>query len=421
MQVTFKALSLSYQKAQVETRERFHLSSDESRNLMHQINSVLGIEEVMVVSTCNRTEIYYSSEEDLFSELLTLLCLEKGIAHSSEFASCFVSITDEEEAVRYLFEVAMGLRSQVIGDLQISNQMKQAYAASADYKLAGPFLHRLMHTIFHANKRVQMETAYRDGAASISYACAELAKDLVSMHQKPSALVIGVGEMGADVARHLAGSFAELTVVNRTDAKAETLAAQINAKFLPFADLYQNLQNYTVIISAVSGGKSMLNASHFEAKGKYDQRFLLDLCVPRSIAKDVESVPGAIVYDIDDLKTRTDETVARRMAAVPQVKAIIEREMDGFVNWSRELTISPVIQRFKEALEVIRKDELARFLKNADEEETKLVEKVTKSMVNKIIKLPVIQLKAACQRGDEGNLVDVLNDLFNLEEKPVKS
>ncbi|MEM7040686.1 MAG: glutamyl-tRNA reductase, partial [Bacteroidota bacterium] len=151
------------------------------------------------------------------------------------------------------------------------------------------------------------------------------------------------------------------------------------------------------------------------------QKYLIDLSVPRSIDQDVEGVPGVIRYDIDEIQARTDETLRQREAAIPDVRAIISDEMAGFGSWNQELSISPTIHKLKDALEQIRRDEIARFLKNADAEAAELVDKVTKSMMNKIIKLPVLQLKAACQRGDQENLIDVLNDLFDLERQPSPS
>ncbi len=417
MQEIFRVISLSHRKAPVAVRERMYLNQEGCVRLSNSIREVLEVEEVLVLSTCNRTEIYYSSPRDRFTEILRLICLEKGLRDPFQFERHFEVINDEGEAVRHLFSVSMGLQSQVIGDLQISNQVKRAYATAVEMKLAGPFMHRLLHTIFHANKRVQQETAYRDGAASVSYAACELARELLQMHHTPRVLVVGLGEMGRDVARGLADSFPELTISNRTLAKAQALATETGAQVLPFEDIHDALPNYHLIVSAVSVDQPIFLKSHLDDLAKFQQKFFIDLCVPRTVEPSMEEIPGVIVYDIDDIRSRTDATVAKRVAAIPEVEAIIEGEMAGFIGWRKELTISPVIQRFKEALEDIRKEELARYLKNADAEESALVDKVTRSMVNKIIKLPVLQLKAACQRGEEEALAEVLRDLFNLEAK----
>lgn len=416
MRESFSLLSLSHKNAPVEIREQMHLDDAASRRLSLQIKEVLDLEEVLVLSTCNRTEVYFLGPEAIGSDVLKLLAIEKGLAGNDPALQCFVEVTDHAAAVRHLFEVSMGLHSQVVGDLQISNQVKQAYARAAELKLAGPLMHRLLHTIFHANKRVQQETAYRDGAASISYAAADLVQDLVALHGTPNALVIGTGEMGADVARCLAGAgFDQIALTNRTDEKAEDLANEIGARWIPWATRESAFNEYLVIVSAVGGQDPILREEYFRSEGMPAQKFIVDLSVPRSVARDVDDLPGMIVYDIDEIRARTDETLARRLEAVPKVQAIIDDELRGFDAWSQELTISPTIQKLKDALEQIRRDELSRFLKKADEGQAELVDKVTKSMMNKILKLPVLQLKAACQRGEQETLIDVLNDLFDLE------
>jgi glutamyl-tRNA reductase len=416
MQSEFKALSLSHQNAPLAIRERLYLDDQACDRLALSLHEVLGIEEVLVLSTCNRTEIYYLDAGNSPEQVIHLLCMEKGVFPTTDYLGYFDEIKNGTEAARHLFEVSMGLHSTVIGDLQISNQVKQAYSRSARLKLAGPVIHRLLHTIFHCNKRVQQETAYRDGAASVSYAAADLAKSLVSFHQSPSILVVGAGEMGADVARNLAaGNFSRMALMNRTGAKAEALAEEIGAETVDFSRLREVLREFDMVVTAVHGDNPVILKSDLQPQEGLKQKFLIDLSVPRGIARDVDQVRGVILYDIDEIRERTEETVARRREEAPRVRAIIEEEMAGFANWSAELSISPTINRLKEALETIRQEELTRYLKHADEMQSKLVDQVTKSMMNKIIKLPVLQLKAACKRGEQETLIDLLNDLFDLE------
>lgn len=418
----FKALTLSHQTAPVAIREQVHVPGALCQQLLSRIQEVLGLEEVLVLSTCNRTEIYYVSESDLSAELIKILAIEKGLKAPDRLTPYFSVINDHFEASRHLFEVSMGLHSTVIGDIQISNQVKQAYRYCADQKLAGPFLHRILHTIFHTHKRVQQETAYRDGAASVSYAAAELANELMNNWETPSVLVLGLGEMGSDVARNLVGShFSRIAVSNRTREKSDAMALETGAEIIDWEAWETHAAQFDVILSAVTAEKpivtrSVLTGGASEIRTKY----LIDLSVPRSIAADVEELDGVITFNIDEIQLRTNEVVERRKAAIPRVNKIISQEISGLTEWSKELSISPTIHKLKDALEQIRQEELARYLKHADEKETELVNKVTKSMMNKIMKLPVLQLKAACKRGEEETLIDLLNGLFNLEQQPVK-
>ena len=414
----FKALSLSHTAAPVEIRELFHLSADACASLRKKIRDVLGIEELMLLSTCNRTEVYYTSGPDYSEELIKLMGIEKGIENPLAYKKYFRSMLDHQEASRYLFEISMGLGSQVLGDLQISNQVKQAYAQSSDMKMAGPFLHRLMHTIFHANKRVQQETSYRDGAASVSYAAAELAKDLVAVHDNPTALVIGLGEMGSDVARNLSNSrFTRVSLMNRDPEKTNQLARELGFDALPFSDLQTAMANHDVVLCAVAAEQAVITSGNLPEGRPFRGQFFIDLSVPRSIDPEVSKRPGLILYDIDEIRTRTEEVLNQRKSSIPQVLAIINHELSHFMEWSREFTISPAINQFKEVLEEIFDEVLVRYLKECDAEtEADRLREFSQTVMHKIVKLPALSLRAACKRGEEGNLADGLLHLFDVEK-----
>ena len=420
-QSTFRVVSLSHERAPVEIRELIHLDEQVSNRLLQRLKEVLDIGESMIFSTCNRTEIYYRDKADRSNDLIKLLCVEKGIEHATQYLPYFRIINEEKEAVRYLFRVSMGLHSQVLGDLQIASQIKQAYRASHELDLAGAFLHRLLHTVFHANKRVHQETPFRDGAASVSYASTELAAELVSHTIEPSVIVLGLGEMGRDVARNLDPErFSRIALCNRTRSKAEALANELPGTVVEDMDKLPELINrYDVVIAAVSVDKPLVVPSLLHER--LSSQILIDLCVPRAIDPAVDALPHVVRFAVDDIRNRTEAAIERRRAAIPQVEAIIEQELEGFEDWSRQLSISPTIHKLKAALEEIRKEQMARFLKRASEEEAQLVDEVTRSMMNKLIRMPVLQLKDACKRGQEEELIDLINDLFNLENQPVPS
>ncbi|HOX82516.1 MAG TPA: glutamyl-tRNA reductase, partial [Chryseolinea sp.] len=222
MTQNFKALILTYKTAPVEVREQVSLNETGVKQLLQFVKDYAAASDVLIVSTCNRTEVYYSAEKDLSEVIFKGLSFIKNPAPG--FEDHFTSF-EGLKAIEHLYEVAIGLDAQVVGDFQISGQVKNAYQWSADENMAGPFLHRLMHTIFFANKRVVQETSFRDGAASISYAAKELAEDLVSNNREPKVLVIGVGEIGQDVCLNMINSgFKQVTILNRTIEKAEKLA-----------------------------------------------------------------------------------------------------------------------------------------------------------------------------------------------------
>ena len=166
MQTKFRVVSLSHRSAPVHIRELISLDDLAIERLLLKLKEFFSVADALVLSTCNRTEVYYSHESDLSIELIKLIGIERGLPDAISYLDYFQVINNEQEAVTHLFRVSMGLEAQVVGDIQISNQVKRAYQTAADLELAGPFLHRLMHTIFFTNKRVVQETAFRDGAAS---------------------------------------------------------------------------------------------------------------------------------------------------------------------------------------------------------------------------------------------------------------
>lgn len=415
---TFKSISLSHKTAPLKVRELIALNEDEAKQLMLRLRDFFGLSDLLVVSTCNRTEVYYAFEQDLNAEIARLLLIEKGLTDTDQYLPYFQFYGSHNDAVQHLFEVCVGLHSQVVGDMQIPNQVKHAYQWSADLDMAGPFLHRLMHTIFFTNKRVTQETPFRDGAASVSYAAVELIDELVGHNQNPNVLVIGLGEIGADVCLNLeARNLKNITLCNRTQAKAEALAGQYGFRTADFTNLTEEIRKADVIISSVMRDEPLITPSLLQDLNVLTYKYFIDLSVPRSVDAAVEQIPGVLVYNIDHIRNRADEALNQRLAAIPQVEAIIAQAVAEFGDWSKEMVVSPTINKLKNALEQIRKDEIARHMKHLSPDESEKVDKITRGIMQKIIKLPVLQLKAACKRGEAETLIDVLNDLFDLEKQ----
>ena len=417
MQNNFKFVGLSYKKTSLDLRERVSLNEFECQAVLKHIKEFTDATDVLVLSTCNRTEVYYSSATDYSEDIIKLIGIQKGLDNLNDLKEHFDSINDQALAVERLFRVAIGLEAQVVGDMQITNQVKNAYQWTADIDLAGPFLHRLLHTIFFTNKRVVQETPFRDGAASVSYAAVELIQELAAGFEKPKLAVIGVGEMGTDVCKNLVGSSIEdITIINRTYAKAEALASECGFKSVTYDGMWDIIQEADIVLSSVSAPEPIISKEKVNALNILSHKFFIDIAVPRSVAKDVEQVTGVLAYDIDKIQNKATEALNKRLNAIPQVEQIVKESIKEFSEWNKEMVVSPTIQKLKSALEDIRKNEISRYVKQLSEEESEKVEMITKNIMQKIIKLPVLQLKAACKRGEAETLIDVLNDLFNLEQ-----
>ena len=195
----FNVLSLTHQQAPLAIREQLALTEPDCRALLLLLSQELKLADLLVLSTCNRTEVYYRATQDQSAAILVALANFKSLPNASRLAPYFVRLT-ATAAVQHLFEVAMGLDAQVVGDQQISHQVKQAYQWSVEADAAGPFLHRLLHTVFFTHKRVCQETGFCDGAASVSYAALQLVEDLTAHLPSPRVLLLGAGAFGADLA-----------------------------------------------------------------------------------------------------------------------------------------------------------------------------------------------------------------------------
>ena len=419
MNNSFRTISLNHKNASVDIRGMLALDNQECKNVLENIKNLTSIAEAIVVSTCNRTEIYYSHDEELGDQLIKIIGISKGLTEVIKFKKHFEIINDHNQALNHLFNVSMGLDAQVVGDIQISNQIKNAYQLCVDSEMAGPFLHRLMHTVFFTNKKIIQETAFRDGAASVSYATVELAEELAATFINPKVLVIGLGEMGTDVARNLkSSSITNVWLANRTESKAIDLAEELELNYTSFTDISKTFKKYDLIISGLSVKEPFINNTNFGKEDVGALKYLIDLGIPKTIDSTLEQIPGVALYNVDQIKTKTSETLQKRIDSIPDVRLIIKEAIEDFGKWSKEMEVSPTIQKLKSALESIRQEEIDRYTKSISHNDAEIIDKVTKGIMQKIIKLPVLQLKAACKRGEAETLVDVLNELFDLEASP---
>lgn len=417
MQVKFRALSLSHKNAPVQIREIISLDEKAVHGILLKIKDIFNLNDALILSTCNRTEVYYSHGQDISTEIIKLIGLEKGLTDIVNFLEYFEILNDDRSVIRHLFRVSMGLEAQVVGDIQISNQVKRAYQASADLNMTGPFLHRLMHTVFFTNKRIVQETAFRDGAASLSYAAIELIESLTSNTFEPRILLIGVGEIGEDVAKNMVHlPNAKVKITNRTLSKAESIAAEMGFEVVPFENSFEAMEEADVIVSSVQRSEPFITKELVRKFQINSYKLLVDLSVPRSIETSVEDVPGVVLYNVDNIRSKASEALEKRLASVPMVEEIIEESIKEFFDWKKEMIASPTINKLKQSLEQIRQEEMARFTKNADKKEYAVIDKITKSMMQKILKVPVVQLRAACQRDQAEEMIQIISDLFDLEK-----
>lgn len=413
----FHAITLSYKRCPLKFREVFSFNDEQVKSLLNAITEMTEVNDLLIISTCNRTEIYYTAAEEKSSTILKIIGLKVGLL-SMKF-SYYFNLLDGKAAVFHLYKVALGLDSMILGDMQIINQIKRAYQLAADKNTMGPFGHRLLHSIFQTNKRVNLETTFREGNTSLASAAVGRAKAFAQQFKQPKIIILGLGEIGTTIAENLKKFHGDVVVINRTSSKATSIAERYGYIAAPISELNRELAHAHVIISAARCEKPLINTESLIAKTNRHQLYI-DLSVPRSIDQSVARVTGVHLINVDKLAKQTESTLRKRESKLAEVSAIIEESMLALSEWSENYQFSPVIKQLKAALESIRKEEISRYLNEVDTDSAEIIDIATKNIIQKIIKLPVLQLKNGCKRDEAKNLTQSLIDLFDLTVDPVK-
>lgn len=392
--MTFYAFGVNHLRAPVETREAFALSEEAKRALFRAIRLSPG-GELIVLSTCNRTEAYlFGSPRDV-KHVQDALCGAAGRPWPENSAF----LLQDEEAVRHVLEVAAGLRSMVLGDAQIFSQLKEAYRIAVEEQGVGTTMHRFMHTAFRTAKRVINETDLHTGAASIPYVAVDAACRLFESTDERSVdamrvLVLGSGSMGrlAIDALKLRG-VSTITLSNRSEDRGRVVAEKLGVEFCEWSYLHHACGAHDVVIVATSAESPVVLAASLEAVGVENTMFV-DISVPRNVEPGVTAL-GCRVIDVDALNVWLAETEAMRRTAVPAVRAIVSEMIGEFVTWVfHHQALQPVIQTIADTFEAIRVGEVERHHQRFSEIDQRELDEITRSIVQKILAVPVVRLKS---------------------------
>ena len=400
----------SHHRAPIELRERVALDLDACRALARELGG-----EAVVLSTCNRTEIYLAREEgdeDEAVAALTHLAGERG----EDLDSALYRLRDESAAL-HLFRVAAGLDSLVPGEGEILGQVRTAFGAGSP----GPFLDRLFRQAIRAGRRVRVETAIGESAASVPSAAAALAQQVFDDLDGRRVLVLGAGKMSEATARNLVSRGAEVAVVaNRTLAHGEDLAQKLGARALQLDAIGAELERADVVVSATSASQHVLSRDAVAAalgarKGR--PLLLVDLAVPRDLDPAINELEGCFLYDVDDLEAVVTETLSGRRGEAARAEALVAEEADRFREWQASLDVVPTIAAIRALAEEIRDSELAKAGARLSESERRHVESVTSQILAKLLHLPTIRMKEAAAAADGVVYADVVRHLFGLGEE----
>ena len=417
------AVSINHRTAPVELREAVYLTEDEIKVLIKEAKKIL-FKEGLVLSTCNRTEIYGVPQKEGMTHSHIQDFIKQNKSAGNLKPNHFQSLSSRE-AVKHLFNISTGIDSMLIGDNQIFKQVKDSFRIASETHFAGFMMKRVFDAAIRAGKRAITETGISDGAVTVSYAAVQLIEKIFSNLNKKSALVIGAGETGEIAAKHLKDkNIGKLCITNRTADKAKSLAEKLNAEILPFPDYTNSLHDYDVIISATSSPEILLHKGDLEKtmrKRNYESMVLMDIAVPRDIDPETKSIDYVFYHDIDSLNIIVEQNLSRRKAEIPKVEKIVEEELINLFEWYNSLQAGPTIKSIRDLFEEIRTEEVEKNISRFSSDDKEKLEIVTKRIVNKILHHPTTLLRKAgdyTSGADESaSKIGIIRELFGIDKK----
>ncbi|MBT1070802.1 glutamyl-tRNA reductase [Pelotalea chapellei] len=415
-------VGLSHRTATVEIREKVAFSPNLIEKPLRTLVSLEGIVEGVIVSTCNRVEIYATTRD-----------IAGGIARIKRFMADHHRIPLEslephlysyhsEAAIRHVFRVASSLDSMVIGEPQILGQIKTSYGYAAEYKSSGIILNRFLHKAFSVAKRVRTETKIASSAVSVAFAAVELAKKVLGDLSDKTVMLVGAGEMCELAAKHFINSGAKgVMVTNRTFERAERLADEFKGEAVPFEELFQHLHRADIVLSSTGAPHVIItpkDVTDVVKRRKFRPMFFIDIAVPRDIDPKVDDVDGAFLFTVDDLQEIVQANLAQRNREAEKAEEIIDQEIGQFYKWLSSLGVTPTIVALRSRFDEIRRTELEKTIsgwKELPPDSEKRLEALTMAIMNKLLHAPTTALKQAGQGGRVDLYVDALRQLFDLQ------
>jgi glutamyl-tRNA reductase len=413
--------------APTEVRERVHLDHTASAALLDALAREPGFVSAVPLSTCNRTELYLEIEPDFSLRRSVSTALAAAGVEPAFFFGEHARRLDGAESVEHLYRLSAGLESMMIGEPQITAQLKSAYRFARARHELGPVIMRAFQGAFRAGKRVRTRTKISEGAVSVAFAAVELSRKFFADLSRHRALLVGAGETGALAARHfLQAGLGGLTVVNRSDERARELAEDLNsgkgalARARPWAELGACLAAADVVLSTTGSTEPVIDAAMVEAaarvrKGK--PLFLLDIAVPRDIHPDAADIDGAFLFGLDDLDEIVRANLAARRQHIPDAEAIIRTELEEFHGWLADIELRPTVAEFRAYLEDLKDRQLGYVRKQASADVAAAVEENLQRFIKKVLGRSMSQIRSAGSEEERVRQLETLKGLFSPGEQ----
>ena len=416
------AVGVNHRAAPVEVRERLSFPEARLAEALAALQARLG-SECVLLSTCNRTEIYALTAEGRPDAMLAFLA-EAGRFQPAELAPHLDRHADRE-AVRHLFRVATGIDSMVLGEYEILGQVRAALEAAERADTVGPLLGRLFRRGLQAGKRARRETEIGRGAFSVGGCAAQLARYIFGDLAGVRVLILGAGEMAEATARALAGNGASsIFVANRTRERAERLARELGGSAIPYDQLLEEMIRCQVVICSTAAPGVVLSRQEVVRAMRARRNaplFLIDIAVPRDVEASVGTLDNVYLYNIDDLSQVVAEDARQRQGEVARVEEIVREATEEFMRWQASLRAAPTIADLTAKAERIRRGEIERLASRLDHlrpEDREAVEQLTEGIINKLLHEPLIRLKEGAPGSDGEARIEAVRELFGLDSQP---
>ena len=408
-------LGLNYKTAPIEVREKFSVGKESIRRGLEHLDDYDGLNEAVVLSTCNRTEIYAVTADDCEKNILQFL---NDLTGGVNFENCLYEYCDED-CVRHLFEVAASLDSLVIGEGQILSQVKEAYATAKAADATGTILNTLFHKAITVGKTVRTETKIAYNSVSISSAAVELAaKKLCGLHGR-KVLIFGAGKMARLTAQHLqAHGVEKILVANHHLERAEEMAKKIGGEAVAWEDALTAADDADIIITSTGAPHYVIKfwqTQQLMTRRKGREIFFVDIALPRDVDPEVGKIKGVMLYNIDDLENVVESNKKARLEEAEFAEKIVEEFVSATMNRFKYLKFQPLMADLSEHAEKIREREIKRIankLSVTSEEDKKLIDQMTKMIVRKLLRLPMMKLNASAGTTQEKFYTDAVRALF---------
>jgi glutamyl-tRNA reductase len=416
-------VGLSHHTAPLDVRERLAFPSEQVPTVLQELKARTGLEEAMLVSTCNRVELY-GSAEDPEAVVHGVRSYFGALAKEQNLAAHLYEHTGDAVA-RHAFRVASSLDSLVVGEPQILGQVKEAFALAGEAGTVGALLGRCMNRAFAVAKRIRTETGIAAGAVSVSSIACDLARSIFGDLTGRRVVLVGAGEMSEGAAKALAQHGTLLTVVNRNQERARSVAEACGGEAREFDMLAQELVLADVVITSTASPRYVITRELMQGvirARRHRPLFLIDIAVPRDVDPRVENMDNVFLFDIDDLEQVASQNIAARRREAEQAERIVEAEVQAFESWQRTQDLTPTLVALRGRVRSVIHGELERTLprlKSLSETERKSLEVMCDAMVNKLLHRPITELKSASSEPDGTQLLENVRRLFELQEAPL--